>query len=183
MNSLMVDIETLSSEPDAAIISIGAVGIVDYKEICSGFYVNVDANQPNRHIDHSTVEWWFSQKDEIIKATLINQLPLVKALQYLSHFYSNLCCQEIWSNGADFDCLILTRAMRTLHIKCSWSFRDHRCYRTIKNLYPHIKRSNTDNLHNAFSDAKNQAQHLIDIFKEIKYVSSPFDGRTGTTTK
>jgi inhibitor of KinA sporulation pathway (predicted exonuclease) len=36
----------------------------------------------------------------------------------------------------------------------------------VKNLHPEITMNRTGTHHNALDDARNQAQHLIDIFKQ-----------------
>jgi len=74
----------------------------------------------------------------------------------------------VWGNGASFDNAILANAYHKTHLDLPWQYYNNRCYRTIKNCYPNIKLSRAGTLHKALDDAKSQAMHLIEIFKNIK---------------
>ena len=45
----------------------------------------------------------------------------------------------VWGNGADFDNTILSSSYSETGLEQPWSFRNNRCYRTIKNLSPDVK--------------------------------------------
>ena len=60
---VVLDLETLSTRSNAAIVSIGAVAIENL-EVVDEFYVNVDPStckEAGLHIDPLTVEWWAEQ--------------------------------------------------------------------------------------------------------------------------
>lgn len=61
-----VDIETLSTAVNAAVLSIGAVEFDPLSgKILREFYHELDlSEQPGRHIDTNTVQWWFKQCQE-----------------------------------------------------------------------------------------------------------------------
>ncbi|NDD98181.1 MAG: 3'-5' exoribonuclease, partial [Actinobacteria bacterium] len=63
MTQVMIDIETLSTQYNAAILSIGAVKWEE-SEIVDTFYINVDpksCKELGLHVEHKTVEWWMKQ--------------------------------------------------------------------------------------------------------------------------
>ena len=66
----MMDIETLSTRPDAVILTVGACKFDPYTqtETTGDFYlrINVDEQaQLGRHIDENTVAWWGQQAADV----------------------------------------------------------------------------------------------------------------------
>ena len=63
MKHIMVDIETLSTAVNAAVLSIGAVEFDPMSgKIEREFYHELDlSEQANRHIDVNTMQWWVKQ--------------------------------------------------------------------------------------------------------------------------
>jgi hypothetical protein len=70
-------------------------------------------------------------------------------------------------NGVDFDNVILANAYSACMLKQPWSHKSNRCYRTIYNETKDIIARPTFSgvAHDALDDAKNQANHLINIWK------------------
>ena len=120
---LMVDLETLSSERNAVIVSIGAVafdvaGNSSVAELISaGLHIRVEmASQRSRHIDPDTVAWWIGMSKEAQEEVIAgNRVQLHEALHHLRSFvkssapYGDL---RVWSHGSDFDMPILYLALR-----------------------------------------------------------------------
>ena len=87
-SQIMIDIETLSTQPNATILSISAVAFNPF-EITTDFSNNpkfdvlVDLeSQSNREISNDTIEWW-SKQPEITRAKIFNEngrIPLHDAL-------------------------------------------------------------------------------------------------------
>jgi hypothetical protein len=180
MNDYMVDLETLSLRPNAAIISIGAVQF-DYQtgELGAEFYCNIDpasAVEAGGHIDADTVMWWMKQEKAARTALESNRLSIHGALEifrgylmaslpdYMSH-------PRIWGNGAAADNVWLATAYKNAGIELPWHFTDDRCYRTLKNLYPDVVTERTGVAHNALDDAKNQARHAIQLLRRLKGIA------------
>ena len=145
--ALMVDLETLSSQVDAVIVSIGAVVFDTEQEdtveklAWHGLNRRVQiklAQQPNRHIDPETVVWWVNQsqgaRDEAFSDKA--QYPLRDVLGELSMLYSNSGCVEVWSHGSSFDLPILQHAYEQLGMKAAWKYRGWRDTRTLLSLVP-----------------------------------------------
>ena len=58
----MVDLETLATTPDAAILTIGACKFDPRgNNITDQYYERIDLDSQNRRIDENTIEWWSKQ--------------------------------------------------------------------------------------------------------------------------
>jgi hypothetical protein len=167
----MLDLETLSSESNAAIAAIGAVEF-NTEGLGREFYMelDVDGQQENfgRHVSASTFAWWTQQSAEARalfapgrqRRSVIHALVLFGS--YLDEVVKSEGLQvlELWGNGADFDNVILGNAYAAVKVKRPWSYSKNRCFRTLKNLvdlgpgegYPRLGTH-----HNALDDAKHQA--------------------------
>lgn len=159
---IMLDLETLSSAPDAAIVSIGACTFNAPER--ERFYIVVDAESAQRaggRIDAATCCWWMQQSDAARSVfNAIEVVPLYHALdqfgEWLEPWRAHL---RLWGNGSDFDNVILRGAYERLGRKAPWSHRQNRCYRTLKNLRPEIGIEPHGVHHNALDDALAQARH------------------------
>ena len=172
-SNYMVDLETMSTQTDAAIISIGAV-FMDFKNGCLGsnFYFFVDLKSSvdsGGHIEPDTINWWMKQSDMARKVLFENTVTLRHALLCFTEFVYGKGNSEdvrIWSNGATFDCIILRKALEREKINLPWHFINDMCYRTVVNLNPEIEKDEREGTyHHALDDAKFQARHLIKILK------------------
>lgn len=169
MNRVMLDLETMGNGADAAIIAIGAVRFNVTDGVLDEFYVIVDLESSvaaGLKLDVSTVLWWMEQND--IARGQITQpgTPLKVALSRFASWVGEGA--EVWGNGAAFDNVILSNAFRMCKLERPWSYRNDRCYRTLKALYPGIKLDRFGVAHCAVDDARSQAAHLIEILKQLE---------------
>lgn len=166
MLHLMHDLETLSLKPDAVLVSLGAA-LFDRDGVKFTFYQPISLYQPNRHIDVKTIQWWMNQEEAARK--VFNQatqsLSQVLALYDIWLRAHNFTDGGVWANGSDFDNVLLTNAHEYCGMPMPWKFYQHRCYRTIKSLYPEVKIARFGIHHHAEEDAVYQASHLIEIAK------------------
>jgi len=161
---IVLDLETLSTRANAAIVSIGAVAI-EGLEIVDEFYVNVDpktCKDVGLHIDPLTIEWWAEQDRETREALQINPVPLQEALDKFISWYGSESI-PIWGFGANFDVVIIESALHAENIATPWKFWDINCLRTLSNVLD--KRLPKKNNHNALDDAKAEGNLLIDILR------------------
>lgn len=179
MKHVMVDLETLDTQPGAAILSIGAVLFNSAKppEECLGgeFYrvVHVPTCEAlGMTISRSTLDWWESQSSEA-RAVLEHardssqSVDIHEALADLRDFLPKDV--KVWSNGANFDQPLLDVAYNRIGGFIPWKYYNSRCYRTIISLHPSEKemRPATVLAHNALEDAKWQARHLVNIARTL----------------
>lgn len=157
---IMLDIETLGTGTNAAIVQIGAVAFdadVDHREDSSlrvnspdvllelgqGFRMNVclaDSKHPG-DIDPATVEWWLQQSDEA-RASITNKdnrLGLALVLGMFTEWVrdiggGNPYAVRLWSNGPTFDETIIRSAFTRYGRQFPISFRQSRCCRTMYDL-------------------------------------------------
>jgi hypothetical protein len=168
---VMVDIETLSTRPNAVIVSIGAIkfdrkGPLEKLEEMDSFYTKVSRESCEvlgMNVDPSTVEWWNRQDDAIRFEALENpegRLPIKDALKNLATWIGT--SQYIWGHGDDFDCVILGEAYNICNIKVPWKFWNTRDTRTLFDLA---------GIRNA-DLPKNDKHHPIhDCFRQVSGVS------------
>lgn len=175
MNHVMLDLETLSTDSNAAIASIGAVIFCDEKlELLDEFYVNVDIQSSIDHggvVSGSTIEFWLDQSDEARSSLLVDTRHIIDALSMFESFIREAGgIAGVWGNGAAFDNVVLANAYKRsgVYKSAPWPFYRDMCYRTMKNFYPGVEFERQGVHHNALDDAKSQANHLIEIFKSLR---------------
>lgn len=137
---IMVDIETLSTDPTAVILSIGAIkfkrkGELKKLEDMDRFYTRVSRESCEvlgMHTDHSTVEWWGRQDESVRYEALENpedRLPIKEALKKFSEWVGK--SNYIWGHGDDFDCVVLNQAYKICGQPVPWKFWNTRDTRTL----------------------------------------------------
>lgn len=169
----MVDIETLATSHDAAILSIGACEFDPYmgKGVSKLFYRNITqlSNKAfGRKTDPETIEWWLQQSPEA-QAKLFTEprVPLIIALADFRDFIGK-GKPKLWSNGPTFDEDILRNAFKNCDVEFPVHYSGSRCVRTTNALLKHRgidkpERSGTH--HNALDDAIFQAECVILAFQ------------------
>jgi hypothetical protein len=176
MRHIMVDLETLSTKGNAAIISIGAIAFdPETGELGAELKVNVDgvsSQKAGGHVDAGTVAWWFAQSNEA-RAHLLEPKPVsLKDALELFRFYLSVAVEAdfyIWGNGATFDNTVLRSAFESVGLPIPWSFRRDMCYRTMRATFPEVPDvPRVGVFHDSLDDAKTQARHLCAIFAHIK---------------
>ena len=71
----MLDLETLSTKPDATVLTFGACKFNPYKQedIDKGIYFRINVDEQitlGRDVDDSTVEWWGKQAEDVREEAL-----------------------------------------------------------------------------------------------------------------
>lgn len=184
--NVMIDLETLSTHTNAAIIEIGAVefnketGEVGEK---LDIIINVsDWTKNGRHVDGETIQWWFNQTNEARKRFTKKQadvkyLNLEAALRVLRYFIMDCDSVDddknvvVWGNGSTMDITILQSAYEYFDIEIPWKFWSVNDVRTIVDLNPTVKAMasfNTGVKHSAVGDCLHQIKYLTDTIKTIK---------------
>lgn len=164
MKHIMIDLETLGTVADAAIMSIGAVRFdLDSDKIDdTGFYasVSIDSNTEfKRRIQEDTLLWWLKQPIEAQTVFHESKQTLPAALHDLADWIGTDDC-HMWSNGADFDLPMLAHAFTQCGMEVPWKFWNSNCFRTYKKLpgAKNIRLPMLGTKHNALFDAIHQAK-------------------------
>lgn len=135
----MIDLETLSTSPNASILVIAAIKFDRFKKDkreSEVFCKKIDSNsctKLNLDIEKSTVEWWEKQPKKIRNDAFGGtRIDLKKALEKFSTWFTD--STYIWSNGACFDIPILENAYRKCNLIIPWKYYNVRDTRTIYDL-------------------------------------------------
>ena len=162
----MLDVETLGTNANSPILSIGAVSSTG-----ETFYRNLDVQKQldgGATVDWSTVLWWMEQSEDARKSIPAQGDNVNEALRaFVEAFdWDN---SEVWCNGASFDFPILEAAFRREGIRHPWTYNRLRDFRTLYKLYADVvPRANPKVAHNALSDAEAQMATLMEILNEHK---------------
>ena len=174
MNDLSFDLETLGIDPNALILSIGAVRF-DRKtgEMGEEFYRLIDLSDylgSQGTVNVSTVVWWMQQNDQARADVFGKDLQRVPMEQALSDFWA-FChgAETFWQRG-DMDAQWLGNAYKRGDFPgLPWKFWQLRDQRTLPVELGHlIERAERGTVHNALADAKAQAVEMIAIYQVLQ---------------
>lgn len=191
---IMIDKESLSTEPNAAFISLSAV-VMNFdakshqESLLNRFnmYVQIDsafdyARNFGGHIDPQTILWWFGQSEAARIDQVKGQAEAVQLESVLRHFNDwvrDMCNLyglhhdrvEIWSCGPMQDQNWLENAWHNMLpiTKMAWPFWGVRCARSFLSTFYKVKEgvANEGTLHVGIDDCCNQARKLFAIIRAI----------------
>ncbi len=175
---IMVDLETMSLQDDAAIMSIGAVpfcpveGLAPeaewFHEKCS-LRDNEDAG---RHVDGKTVEWWLTQDPEaqleLIRGPRKTFGRMIQLFQNWLMMNNSVSPKFVWAMPPTFDIVILKNAFA--QVGRPWPFK----YNKVRDVRTLLDVAGLDRLefegvpHRADHDAAYQARMVIEAYKILR---------------
>ncbi|WP_097458474.1 exonuclease [Escherichia coli] len=174
---LMIDLETMGKNPDAPIISIGAIFFDPQTgDMGPEFSKTIDLETAGGVIDRDTIKWWLKQSREAQSAIMTDEIPLDDALLQLREFIDENSGEffvQVWGNGANFDNTILRRSYERQGIPCPWRYYNDRDVRTIVELGKAIDFDARMAIpfegerHNALDDARYQAKYVSVIWQKL----------------
>ncbi|EPC0953723.1 3'-5' exonuclease [Klebsiella pneumoniae] len=180
----MIDIETLSTQPNAVICAIGAV----FFEPSTGktgpsFYQTIDPRtSQNRgaHISADTVMWWLRQDKEPISELVGAKSHEIEVMLDFAKFIEGAFHEtkkknlKVWCKGGSFDFPILKSAFERSSLEgvsmLPWLYWNECCFRSLLTVAgaigyaPHPRRSVA---HNALTDAIYQAEQVCEIWQRL----------------
>ena len=177
MINLMIDLETLGTEDDAVILSIGAcyfcietgkIGDTFHKAISIQSCIN-----GKRSIEASTLLWWMNQGDDAKK--VFNASKKADGLKIVMNQFNDFIKPNTqpWGNGISFDLVKLKTAFKLCKIKTPWDFWNERDVRTIVEMglllgFDHKKQLDFNGVkHDALDDAIHQAGYVSAIHQDF----------------
>ncbi|HFT2977896.1 TPA: 3'-5' exoribonuclease [Escherichia coli] len=174
---LMIDLETMGKNPDAPIISIGAIFFDPQTgDMGPEFSKTIDLDTAGGVIDRDVIKWWLKQSREAQSAIMTDEIPLDDALLQLREFIDENSGEffvRVWGNGANFDNVILRRSYERQGIPCPWRYCNDRDVRTIVELGKAIDFDARTAIpfegerHNALDDARYQAKYVSAIWQKL----------------
>lgn len=171
---IVLDLETLSTQPNAVIASIGAVALTASGGFVSEFHVPITTGnfrQCHRHVCAKTVEWWEQQSEEAKLASVKAPNPTLPhpALQAFIawvHEHADPKKVKVWGNGSSFDNVILSSLFADYpELERPWAYWNDRDMRTVLDLNPAAKDVGPFEgvKHNALHDARHEAKQLAKV--------------------
>jgi exodeoxyribonuclease VIII len=161
MTHIMIDVETLGTNNDSQILSIGACEFTSSGAIKNKFYMVVKLEDSvHVKVTPGTLKFWATQGQEL--ANLLND-PNAEHIMFVlgalsRHF--NWDGASLWANGTKFDIGMLEELYKTNNLVIPWKYNSDRCMRTIKQFAGKIDISFEGKPHHALDDAVWQALYV-----------------------
>ena len=183
---IMVDLETLSTETDAQVVSIGAVrfrldtvdDVDSIMEKGRSFYSRLciqEQEDTGRHVDPSTIEWWSNQSKAARAVFEEPEEDVGTALDRFTKFCRG--AKRIWGNGNMFDNAIVRNLYDDFGRRYPVDYWQDLDVRTLTYLWNSVtnwvskgKRPTIvlGEEHNALDDARRQVIQCQLMMKDIK---------------
>lgn len=165
---VMLDIETLGTDPGAAILSIGAVAFDLDGPTGATFHQSVDVRSCQTYgleIDAETLVWWLGQ-DAAAREVLDGGDDLSAVLKALAAWWPDDAA-EVWANSPAFDCQLLAEAHLAVGLEPPWAYYETRDVRTIRALPVAVEIDHEGTAHDALDDARHQAREVAATLAEV----------------
>lgn len=167
---LMIDLETLSAEPTAAVIAIGAVTFTE-DEIISQFEAQIDPVWTPGHRSVSTMDWWNKQEAGVRARMFSGRMPPDVICRRFSDYLGASQPSFVWANAPTFDLVIIRHFYKQAGLEFPLSHRIERCYRTLLAVAQdrgYVKPESSEGRHDALADALYQARVTRDILRGFR---------------
>ena len=171
MTHAMIDLETLSTNPNATILTVGGVKFDPYNAIepAQGMYFRVDVDSQTkmgRDVMQETLDWWATQPKEISDEALgdENRISLEEMVKTINKW--SVGVDVFWCQGPLFDYAILQDIYKQLGHPAPWQYWQIRDSRTLFSLVPRENEKRTG-LHNALEDCYFQAKKVQKVYKQL----------------
>ncbi len=168
----MIDLETLSTNPDATILTVGGVKFSPHNSVepSQGMYFRVDVDSQTsmgREVMPETLDWWATQPKEISDEALgdENRISLEEMVKTINKW--SVGVDVFWCQGPLFDYAILQNLYKQLGHPCPWQYWQIRDSRTLFSLVPRDLNEKRTGLHNALEDCYFQARKVQKVYKQL----------------
>ena len=169
----MLDLESLGTRPDCAILTLGAVKFDEYTpgSIGETLYHRIDVDEQlalGREVQEDTLAWWAQQAQDVREEALSEEGRV--SLETLYRDLNRFCVgvNNIWCQGPAFDIVILENIYRQQGWPTPWQFWQIRDSRTLFGVHGDPREKNKEGLHNALEDCISQAQGVQEIYRRLK---------------
>ena len=168
----MIDLETLSTNPNAVILTVGGVKFDPHThaEPSQGMYFKVDVDSQTtmgRDVMDETLQWWSLQAKEIKEEAMgeKNRIPLTEMIKRINKFAVGV--DIFWCQGPLFDYAILQNLYTQLGHPVPWQYWQIRDSRTLFSLVPKDHDEIRKEAHNALADCYFQAKKVQKVYKQL----------------
>lgn len=188
--NVMVDIESLSLRPDAAVASIGLAAFDTISGVTATEEIKIDIPQIDGHVSPETFAWWCRQSDAARAATFGQEddtdrsSPYVAAMAFHDFIERNGGTGKdgalVWANSPSFDLVVLKEWWRRGGNTKPFPVH-YRSERDCRTLFDLGKRYGIDTNdcwaggtdHSAVDDACMQARAVIVILRALSKATDP----------
>ena len=173
MNNIMIDIETLGTQPGSVLLSISAIRFdIETGQYSDTFYEKISLNdclKKGLKIDGDTLKWWAKQDKNVFIDQLSGGEKLSKVLGSLSKFITKM--DYVWGNSNRFDLGHIEFCYQLLNQSIPWRFSKERDVRTLVSFAPYIKEEMEfkGDKHNPIDDCKHQIRYCYEIWKKLNH--------------
>lgn len=173
MDSIMIDLETLATSANSAVIQVGAVAFDSVAGTMSpdAFTMDVDLFSSVRlggEVDGPTAQWWGDRGGLELK----DPRPLREVLTGLSEWLGQFKdVKRVWCQGANFDEPIMAGYYRRAGIDCPWPYYAARDTRTVYDLAKErgwSKPEGTQAVHTSLEDCRRQIICLMSALNVLR---------------
>lgn len=167
MKHLMIDIETLGTDPRAIVPQVGWC-MFDHEDIAKPITMCLDMDEQiakGRTFSADTLKWWMQQPDIAREQVFMPEkvYPVVDLETRLRTIIHSCGIEYVWAHGPHFD----IAALKDL-LGCEpWHYRSIRDTRTLADLAPSAHKPAPITKHDAGDDAYAQAQWVQNIWRSI----------------
>jgi hypothetical protein len=167
----MIDIETLGTEPDSVVLSVGAVKFDPFTltdpHAKTLWRPEIDEqSNAGRSVLDDTLQWWAKQ-DQAIQDEAFSEDGRIKLSVFMAELNKYLVgVDKIWCQGPQFDMVILEDMFKQFEHHRNWQFWQVMDCRTIFNMMPvDPRKAIQQNLHSADNDAYYQAVCVQGVYQ------------------
>lgn len=172
MKHCMLDLETFGTKAGCVLRSIGAIVFDPRLGIAEEFYQNITEEDQlilGAVKDPKTEAWWSKQSKESQEVFATDQVRLEVAVTLFYDFWKRNKLKFLWSQGSNFDGILLEWSTELVGKKTPWQFYNTRDTRTAYDMAG----LNTKSIprqgvyHNALDDAKHQVRCVYRSYQMI----------------
>lgn len=168
----MIDIETLGTKADSAVLTIGALKFDPFNLVdpTNGIHLYLEVDEQTnagRSVSEDTLKWW-GEQDDAVRADVFREegrSTVKSALDELAEFVKDT--DGVWAQGPTFDMVILENLYNGFGRKAPWRFNKVRDSRTIFAVFGD-PRGKFDLAHNALVDCYHQAKGVQLCLAKLK---------------
>ena len=181
---LMIDFETMGTDPETVVVSLGAVCFNKSGILAEGLYHFdlYEQQKAGRTWNASTLQWWMKQDDDARSVFFDKKIERLSMAGFFEQFETMIDCAlleqgedrdelKVWGKGADFDNAILKNLYLMFHpegeMAVPWKFWNGRCFRMFSAMTRITERNPMPGVaHNALDDARYQADCVLKILQK-----------------
>ena len=169
---VMLDLETLGTQPGCVILTLGAVKFDPYtmNDPGPGLYIRPDADEQiarGREVQEDTLEWWMQQAEDVREEALgiEGRISVNDMYRQLNRFLVGV--NNIWCQGPVFDIAILENLYMQYGWPTPWQFWQIMDSRTLFKVHGDPRVKGKVGLHNALEDCVSQAVAVQQVYNRL----------------